>query len=233
MLSVRNLDVFYGRIQALHDVSLEVGEHEAVAVLGANGAGKSTLIKTLMGWISPRQGEIFFENQNINKLSPWERVNQGLALVPEGGRVFRDLSVDDNLRLGAYLQPEEEIRKQREIVYQLFPVLKERQTQVAKTLSGGEQQMLAIGRAMMSKPRLLMIDEVSMGLMPILVKRVFSVINDLRQSGVSILLVEQNAFEALKVVDRAYVLENGGIVLEDNPEGLRNNEKVKAAYLGG
>ena len=233
MLSVRNLDVFYGRIQALHDVSLEVGEHEAVAVLGANGAGKSTLIKTLMGWISPRQGEIFFENQNINKLSPWERVNQGLALVPEGGRVFRDLSVDDNLRLGAYLQPEDEIKKQREIVYQLFPVLKERQTQVAKTLSGGEQQMLAIGRAMMSKPRLLMIDEVSMGLMPILVKRVFSVINDLRQSGVSILLVEQNAFEALKVVDRAYVLENGGIVLEDNPEGLRNNEKVKAAYLGG
>jgi branched-chain amino acid transport system ATP-binding protein len=233
MLSVRNLDVYYGRIQALHDVSLEVGEHEAVAVLGANGAGKSTLIKTLMGWISPRQGEIFFEDRNINKLSPWERVNQGLALVPEGGRVFRDLSVEDNLRLGAYLQPEDEIKKQRENVYQLFPVLKERRTQVAKTLSGGEQQMLAIGRAMMSKPRLLLIDEVSMGLMPILVKRVFSVINDLRQSGVSILLVEQNAFEALKVVDRAYVLENGGIVLEDNPEGLRNNKKVKAAYLGG
>lgn len=233
MLSVRNLDVFYGRIQALHGVSLEVGAHEAVAVLGANGAGKSTLIKTLMGWIHPRQGEIFLEDRNISKLSPWERVNNGLALVPEGGRVFRDLSVDDNLRLGAYLQSDDEIKKQREIVYQLFPVLKERSRQVAKTLSGGEQQMLAIGRAMMSKPRLLMIDEVSMGLMPILVKRVFSVINELRQSGVSILLVEQNAFEALKVVDRAYVLENGEIVLEDNPEGLRNNEKVKAAYLGG
>lgn len=233
MLSVRNLDVFYGRIQALHGVSLEVGAHEAVAVLGANGAGKSTLIKTLMGWIHPRQGEIFLEDRNISKLSPWERVNNGLALVPEGGRVFRDLSVDDNLRLGAYLQSDDEIKKQREIVYQLFPVLKERSRQVAKTLSGGEQQMLAIGRAMMSKPRLLMIDEVSMGLMPILVKRVFSVINELRQSGVSILLVEQNAFEALKVVDRAYVLENGEIVLEDNPEGLCNNEKVKAAYLGG
>jgi branched-chain amino acid transport system ATP-binding protein len=233
MLSVKNMDVYYGQIQALHDVSLEVGDHEAVAVLGANGAGKSTLIKTLMGWVQPRRAEIYFSGRDIKKLSPWERVNKGLALVPEGGRVFRDLSVEDNLRLGAYLQPDDEIKKQREVVYQLFPVLKERKSQVAKTLSGGEQQMLAIGRAMMSKPQLLLIDEVSMGLMPILVKRVFSVINDLRKSGVSILLVEQNAFEALKVVDRAYVLENGQIVLEDTPEGLRHNEKVKAAYLGG
>ncbi len=156
-----------------------------------------------------------------------------MALVPEGGRVFRDLSVFDNLRLGAYLQPDSVIQKQVEVVFELFPALAERKTQIAKTLSGGEQQMLTIGRAMMSKPKLLLIDEVSMGLMPILVKRVFGVINDLRQHGVSILLVEQNAFEALKVVDRAYVLENGHIVLQGTPDQLREDERVKAAYLGG
>jgi branched-chain amino acid transport system ATP-binding protein len=233
MLEINNLDVYYGQIQALHGVSLHVGEREAVAVLGGNGAGKSTLIKTVMGWQKPAGGEVRLAGQVVNRLSPWDRVSSGMALVPEGGRVFRDLSVMDNLRLGAYLQSDPAIKEQIEVVFELFPALAERRQQVAKTLSGGEQQMLAIGRAMMSRPKLLLIDEVSMGLMPILVKRVFGVINDLRQRGVSILLVEQNAFEALKVVDRAYVLENGRLVLEGDPDQLREDERVKAAYLGG
>lgn len=233
MLTLNNLDVFYGHIQALHGVSLSVAEHEAVAVLGANGAGKSTLIKAVMGWEQPRRGEIVFAGQVVNRLSPWERVNLGMALSPEGGRVFRDLSVTDNLRLGAYLQPEPAVKSQMEVVFDLFPVLAERKNQIAKTLSGGEQQMLSLGRAMMSNPRLLLIDEASMGLAPILVERVFEVINNLRQHGVAILLVEQNAYESLNVVDRAYVLENGHIVLEGIPDQLRQDERVKAAYLGG
>lgn len=234
MIEIDNLDVYYKEVQALNDVSLTVEAGEAVAVLGANGAGKSTLIKTIMGWQKAAKGKISFHGQVLNKLTPWERVSLGIALVPEGGRVFRDLSALDNLRLGAYLQPDAVVKEQMEKVFELFPALAERKTQIAKTLSGGEQQMLATGRALMSNPRLLLIDEVSMGLMPILAKRVFSVINNLRQaSGVSILLVEQNAFEALKVVDRAYVLENGRIVLEGTPEQLQEDERVKAAYLGG
>ncbi len=233
MLQVTELDVSYGQVQALRGVSLTVGSGEAVAVLGANGAGKSTLIKSLTGWLLPKQGRVQFDGHDVTRLSPWERVALGMALVPEGGRVFRELNVLDNLRLGAYLQSDEAVREQLEVVFDLFPVLAERKTQVAKTLSGGEQQMLAIARAMMSRPKLLLVDEISMGLMPILVKRVFGVLNDLRQHGVSILLVEQNAYEALHVVDRAYVLENGRIVLEGTPEELRENPRVKAAYLGG
>jgi branched-chain amino acid transport system ATP-binding protein len=235
MLEIRKLDVFYGQIQALHQVSLAVTEREAVAVLGANGAGKSTLIKAIMGWEKPKRGEIGFDGKVINQMSPWERVNLGMALAPEGGRVFRDLSVTDNLRLGGYLEADTALNEQMEFVFELFPVLAERRKQTAKTLSGGEQQMLALGRAMMSNPKLLLIDEASMGLAPILVERVFKVINDLRQAGrgVGILLVEQNAFEALNVVDRAYVLENGRIVLEGVPDRLREDERVKAAYLGG
>jgi branched-chain amino acid transport system ATP-binding protein len=233
MLEINDLDVYYGPIQALHGLTLHVQEGEAVAVLGANGAGKSTLIKTVMGFLKPRQGEIRFGGQSINALPSWERVARGLALVPEGGRVFRDMSVKNNLRLGAYPKDERQIGEQMEFVLELFPALAERKDQIAKTLSGGEQQMLAIGRAMMSNPKLLLVDEVSMGLMPMLVKRVFGVLKDLSQRGVSILLVEQNAFEALKVVDRAYVLENGQIVLEGAPEALSENERVKAAYLGG
>ena len=233
MLEVNDLDVFYGPIQALHGLSLKVQDGEAVAVLGANGAGKSTLIKTIMGFLKPRQGEIRFGGEVITHLPSWERVSRGLALVPEGGRVFRDLSVTKNLRLGAYLRDERQIRAQMDFVLDLFPVLAERKDQVAKTLSGGEQQMLAIARAMMSDPKLLLVDEVSMGLMPILVRRVFGVLKSLSEGGVSILLVEQNAFEALKVVDRAYVLENGQIVLDGAPEDLAKNERVKAAYLGG
>ncbi len=233
MLEIKNLDVYYGQIQALHGVSLTVAENEAVAVLGANGAGKSTLIKAIIGWEKPAGGEVHFTEQIVNQFSPWDRVAMGMGLAPEGGRVFRDLSVTDNLRLGAYLLSDAAIDEQMEVVFELFPVLAERKKQIAKTLSGGEQQMLTLGRAMMSKPRLLLIDEASMGLAPILVERVFGVINDLRERGVGILLVEQNAFEALNVVDRAYVLENGRIVLEGAPDRLREDERVKAAYLGG
>lgn len=233
MLTIENLHVRYGQIEVLHGVSLDVGESEVVAVLGANGAGKSTLIKTIIGWLKPVQGSCKFNNEALDFLPAWERVKRGIAVVPESGRLFRDLSVEDNLRLGAYLQEEREAQKQIDIVFNLFPVLAERRKQIAKTLSGGEQQMLAIGRALMSNPRLLLIDEVSMGLMPILVKRVFKVIQELPQHNVSVLLVEQNAFEALKIVHRAYVLENGRIVLEGKAQELAENPLVKAAYLGG
>lgn len=234
MLEIQNLDVFYGQVQALHDVSLAVADDEAVAVLGGNGAGKSTLIKTAIGWQTPQRGSVHFNGHDITRLTPWERVERGMALVPEGGRVFRGLTVQENLRLGAYRQADERaVQAQLETVFEIFPVLAGRRRQVAHTLSGGEQQMLAIGRAMMSAPRLLLIDEISMGLMPILVQRVFETIDDLRQRGVSILLVEQNAYEALNVVDRAYVLENGRLVLAGAPDELREDSRVKAAYLGG
>lgn len=233
MLTVENLHVRYGQIKVLHGVSLQVGEGEVVAVLGANGAGKSTLIKTIIGWLKPALGECRLDNEVLDSLPAWERVKRGIAIVPESGRLFRELSVEDNLRLGAYLCQEQDAKRQMEVVYNLFPILAERRNQITKTLSGGEQQMLAIGRAMMSNPRLLLIDEVSMGLMPILVKRVFQVIQELPQHQVSVLLVEQNAFEALKIVHRAYVLENGHIVLEGKAQELADNPLVKAAYLGG
>lgn len=234
MLNVHDLDVHYGHIQALHGVSLEVGADEAVAVLGANGAGKSSLIKALTGWQRTSAGRIILGGRDITALPPWERVHLGLATVPESGRVFRDLTVQQNLELGAYAVSDRAVTGRRtDEVLELFPVLGERRKQIAKTLSGGEQQMLAIARALMTSPKLLLIDEVSMGLMPILVKKVFEVIGELRQRHVSILLVEQNAFEALKIVDRGYVLENGRIVLNETAAALQQNPRVKAAYLGG
>ncbi len=234
MLEIENLDVYYKQIQALRGISLRMNAEESVAILGANGAGKSTLIKTLIGWQRPQRGTIRFFGQDITGLEPWERIRLGLAIVPEGGRVFKDLTVEQNLRLGAYLQSDKvALRESLATVYELFPALAERKGQVAKTLSGGEQQMLAIGRAAMMRPRLLLVDEISMGLMPILVERVFGVIRDLKKRGVSILLVEQNAHEALQVVDRAYVLENGRFVLEGPAEELQENPRVKEAYLGG
>ena len=234
MLEIENLDVYYKQIQVLRGISLRMSAEESVAILGANGAGKSTLIKTLIGWQRPQRGTIRFFGQDITGLEPWERIRLGLAIVPEGGRVFKDLTVEQNLRLGAYLQSDRvALRESLTTVYELFPALAERKGQVAKTLSGGEQQMLAIGRAAMMRPRLLLVDEISMGLMPILVERVFGVIRDLKKRGVSILLVEQNAHEALQVVDRAYVLENGRFVLEGPAEELQENPRVKEAYLGG
>ncbi|MFB0545607.1 MAG: ABC transporter ATP-binding protein [Anaerolineae bacterium] len=234
MLEIENLDVYYKQIQVLRGISLRMSAEESVAILGANGAGKSTLIKTLIGWQRPQRGTIRFFGQDITGLEPWERIRLGLAIVPEGGRVFKDLTVEQNLRLGAYLQSDKvALRESLATVYELFPALAERKGQVAKTLSGGEQQMLAIGRAAMMRPRLLLVDEISMGLMPILVERAFGVIRDLKKRGVSILLVEQNAHEALQVVDRAYVLENGRFVLEGPAEELQENPRVKEAYLGG
>ncbi len=234
MLEIKNLNVYYKQIQALHDISLRMAEGESIAILGANGAGKSTLIKTLIGWQRPQAGQVHFLGQNVTTLQPWERIKMGLAIVPEGGRIFKDLTVEQNLLLGAYLENDQAaVHDSLAAVYELFPILEERKKQVAKTLSGGEQQMLAIGRAAMMRPRLLLIDEISMGLMPILVERVFGVIRDLRERGVSILLVEQNAYEALQVVERAYVLENGRLVLEGLAQELQENPRVKEAYLGG
>jgi len=234
LLSVENLIVSYGQVQVLHGISLHVDEGEAVAILGANGAGKSTLMKTLIGWLRPRHGRIKFAGEDITSLPPWERALRGLALVPEGGRVFPELSVEENLRLGAYLERDKKaLQEGMAFVFTLFPRLAERRRQQAGTLSGGERQMLAIGRAVMRKPRLLLVDEISMGLAPMLVDAVFGALRELQEQGISLLLVEQNAHEALKIVKRGYVLENGRIVLEAPAPELQRNPKVQAAYLGG
>jgi len=234
LLSVENLFVSYGQVQVLHGISLHVDEGEAVAILGANGAGKSTLMKALIGWLKPRSGRIKFAGEDITSLPPWERAIRGLSLVPEGGRIFPELSVEENLRLGAYLERDKKaLQEGMELVFTLFPRLAERRWQQAGTLSGGERQMLAIGRAVMRKPRLLLVDEISMGLAPMLVEAVFGALQELQEQGISLLLVEQNAHEALKIVKRGYVLENGRIVLEAPANELRRNPKVQAAYLGG
>ncbi|RMF28454.1 MAG: ABC transporter ATP-binding protein [Chloroflexi bacterium] len=234
LLRVQELSVAYGPIRALHAISLTVEPGEAVAILGANGAGKSTLMKTLMGWLAPQAGALYLDGEEITWLPPWERAARGLALVPEGGRIFPDLTVEENLRLGAYLEPTPAaLRQGLERVFSLFPVLAERRRQRAGTLSGGERQMLAIGRAVMRLPRLLLVDEVSMGLAPLLVETVFDALRDLRAQGIALLLVEQNAHEALRVVDRGYVLENGHLVLEGPADALRRDPRVQAAYLGG
>lgn len=234
LLQVENMRVAYGHIQALHSVSLYLEEGEAVAILGANGAGKSTLVRAVVGWVTPQEGQIVYAGQDVTRLPAWERVALGLAVIPEGGRVFRDLAVEENLRLGAYLEHDgRRVADRLEQVYTLFPVLKERRRQLARTLSGGEQQMLAIGRAVMRQPRLLVVDEVSMGLAPVLVDVVFQALAQLKAQGVSMLIVEQNAHETLQVADRGYVLENGRLVLEGTADELRHDPKVRAAYLGG
>ncbi len=233
ILRVEGISLAYGHIVALRDVSLKIEEGEAVAILGANGAGKSSLIKTLVGWQKPRSGQIFWRGTDITRLPPWERARLGMAVVPEGGRVFRDMSVEDNLRLGAFLASDRrEIAEGMDRVFSLFPILKERRKQVARTLSGGEQQMLAIGRAVMLRPKLLLVDEVSMGLAPILVEEVFAALARLHREGTSICLVEQNAHEALQVVERGYVLENGRIALSGSAEELGRDPGIQAAYLG-
>jgi branched-chain amino acid transport system ATP-binding protein len=233
MLKVDKLAVSYGQSQVLYDLSLEVAAGEFVTIIGANGAGKTTLLKTLMGLIRPAAGTIWFQGRDITALPPWRRAELKIGYVPEGRRVFPDLTVAENLRLGGWRQNPTALKAQMAIAYELFPRLAERRDQQAKTMSGGEQQMLAIARALMLAPALLLVDEISMGLMPLLVSRSFQVLAELNRQGTTILLVEQNANKALKVAQRGYVLETGRIVLAGPAEQLRNNQAVKKAYLGG
>ena len=234
MLKVQDLFVAYGGIEALKGISLEVPEGKIVTLIGANGAGKSTLLRTIVGLVKPKSGTISYNEQNITGLNSQKIVKTGITLVPEGRRVFPNLTVLENLQIGAYMRNDkEEIAKDIKWVYELFPRLEERSWQMAGTLSGGEQQMLAIGRALMCKPKMLLLDEPSMGLSPLLVQEIFSIIHDVNQSGVTILLVEQNAKMALEIANRAYVLETGSIVMSGDAHELANNDQVRKAYLGG
>ncbi len=233
MLEVKNINVYYGSIHAIKDISFSVEQGEVVALIGANGAGKSTILKTISGLLRTKTGSISFQNQSITTTIPHKIVAQGLAHVPEGRRIFAQMSVEENLEMGAYTRSNSEIAPGLERVYERFPRLKERRRQTAGTLSGGEQQMLAMGRALMSHPTLLMLDEPSMGLAPILVEEIFDIIRELHKDGTTILLVEQNAQMALSVADRGYVLETGKIVLSGGGIQLLQDDAVRKAYLGG
>lgn len=232
MLKVENIDVYYGAIHAIKGISFEVNQGETVALIGANGAGKSTTLKTVSGLMHPKNGSITFLDKDITHTKAHQLVRQGLAHVPEGRRIFLQMTVQENLEMGAFTASGN-IDEALENVYQHFPRLKERRKQVGGTLSGGEQQMLAMGRAMMIQPKLLMLDEPSMGLAPILVEEIFKIILELKQSGTTILLVEQNASMALGIADRAYVLETGNIVLSGTGKELSESPDIKKAYLGG
>ena len=233
MLEVKDIQVYYGMIQAIKGISFEVNEGEVIALIGANGAGKTTTLQTITGLIAPKQGEILFEGQNITKVPAHKIVSMGMAHVPEGRRVFAQLSVLDNLKLGAFTRKDkEEIEETLLRVYKRFPRLEERKNQMAGTLSGGEQQMLAMGRALMSHPKIILMDEPSMGLSPIFVNEIFDIIREVSESGTTVLLVEQNAKKALSIADRGYVLETGNIVLEGDAKMLLDNDQVKKAYLG-
>ena len=233
MLQIDGIEAFYGRVRALAHVSLRVGAGEVVALIGSNGAGKTTTLRTISGLVHAARGRISFAGRDITAVPAAKRVELGIGHVPEGRRLFSRMSVQDNLTLGAYTRNDRlEIEKDRQRVFELFPRLKERQTQVAGTLSGGEQQMLAIGRAMMTRPKVLMMDEPSLGLAPILVETIFRIIEEINQQGIPILLVEQNAHQALRVADRAYVLETGSIVKEGTGRELLESEDVAKAYLG-
>jgi branched-chain amino acid transport system ATP-binding protein len=234
MLDVMELDVFYGAVHALKGVSMRVEQGEIVTLIGAKGAGKSTLLRAISGLIPARAGYIAFEKRSISKLAPHEIVGLGISHAPEGRMVFANLSVEVNLELGAYLRHDRAgIRADRDRVFKLFPRLEERRKQSAGTLSGGEQQMLAIGRALMSSPRLLLLDEPSLGLAPLLVREIFRTIQEINRGGVTVLLVEQNAHMALSIAGRGYVLETGRVRLEDKASALLENAEVKSAYLGG
>ena len=234
MLQIKDIDVYYGNIQALRGISLEVNEGEIVTLIGANGAGKSTLLKTISGLLKPKKGSIEYLGSNIDVKPAQSIVKAGISHVPEGRRVFANMTVEENLELGAYLRNDREgIKKDLAHVYELFPRLHERRKQLSGTLSGGEQQMLAMGRALMSKPKLIILDEPSMGLAPLMVKTIFNIIEMVNKEGVTVLLVEQNANMALSIADRAYVLETGSIVLAGTAKELQESEEVKAAYLGG
>ena len=232
LLKVNNLHVYYGAIHAIKGISLEVNEGEIVTLIGANGAGKSTTLNTIVGLLKPRQGSIAFAGMPVDGISASKMVYRGLSLCPEGRRIFQQMTVKDNLVMGGFSRPNEELQESMEHVYSFFPRLKEREKQIAGTLSGGEQQMLAMGRALMSKPKLMMLDEPSMGLAPILVDQIFDIIRELHSSGVTILLVEQNAQMALSVADRAYVLETGTISMSGNAQDLLQDDNVRKAYLG-
>ena len=233
MLSIENLQVYYGVINAIKGISFEVNAGEIIALIGANGAGKTTILHTITGLVSPKSGSILFEGRDLIKTPAHKIVSLGMAHVPEGRRIFQQLTVYENLKLGAFtLKDSKQIEKNLAYVYEHFPRLKERKNQVAGTLSGGEQQMLAMGRALMSNPKILLMDEPSMGLSPLLVGEIFSIIGEVSADGTTVLLVEQNAKKALSIADRAYVLETGKISLEGKASDLINDEKVKKAYLG-
>ena len=234
ILHVEDLNVYYGSIHAVKSISFDVEEGEIVTLIGANGAGKSTTLNTVAGLLKPREGKVEFEGESLLGIPPHKIVSRGMALCPEGRRVFLQMSVRDNLEMGAFTRTDSaEIADSLEMVFERFPRLKEREGQSAGTLSGGEQQMLAMGRALMSKPRLLMLDEPSMGLAPILVQEIFNIIKALHDAGTTVLLVEQNARMALSIADRAYVLETGKVSMSGNAADLANDERVKQAYLGG
>jgi branched-chain amino acid transport system ATP-binding protein len=233
MLEVKDLQVSYGMIQAIKGISFEVNQGEVIALIGANGAGKTTILHTVTGLLAPKAGSIMFEGQDITKVPAHKIVSMGMAHVPEGRRVFAQLSVYDNLKMGAYTRKDKnEIEESLEMVYKRFPRLEERKNQMAGTLSGGEQQMLAMGRALMSKPKIILMDEPSMGLSPIFVNEIFNIIQEVSASGTTVLLVEQNAKKALSIADRAYVLETGNIALEGDAKILMNDDSIKKAYLG-
>ena len=232
LLEVQDLHTFYGNIEALKGVSLEVEEGEVVTLIGSNGAGKSTTLRSISGLTPPREGTIKFDGKEIGETAPQEIVRLGISQAPEGRRVFPRMSVRENLELGAFLRRDESIRGDLDRVYELFPRLKERERQKAGTMSGGEQQMLAIGRALMSKPRLLLLDEPAMGLAPVLVERIYETVAEINRQGTTILLVEQNANFALDVAKRGYVLETGSVALSDTSDALRENPEVQRAYLG-
>ena len=233
MLEVKDLNVYYGMIHAIKDVSFEVNEGEIIALIGANGAGKTTILHTISGLIAPKTGHILFENKDLTKIPAHKVVSLGMAQVPEGRRVFSQMSVLQNLKMGAYTRDDKsEIEATLEMVYKRFPRLEERKNQPAGTLSGGEQQMLAMGRALMSHPKIILMDEPSMGLSPILVNEIFDIIRSVNESGTTVLLVEQNAKKALMIADRAYVLETGHIASSGDAKELMNEDSIRKAYLG-
>jgi len=233
MLEIKDLEVYYGMIQAIKGVSFEVNEGEVIALIGANGAGKTTILHTITGLLEPKKGTVIFNGSDITKVPAHKIVSMGMAHVPEGRRVFANLTVYQNLKMGAYTRKDkQEIEETLKTVYKRFPRLEERHNQLAGTLSGGEQQMLAMGRALMSHPRILLMDEPSMGLSPIFVNEIFDIIKEVSASGTTVLLVEQNAKKALSISDRGYVLETGNIVLEGKSKDLLNNDSIKKAYLG-
>lgn len=233
LLSVSHIDVHYGSLQVLWDISIEVNKGEAVAIIGANGSGKSTLLKTISGLLHPRRGNIIFNGKDIADMEPYQIVTLGMSQVPEGRRIFPDMTVAQNLRLGSYnLKARKNREKNLEMVYRHFPRLAERASQLAKTLSGGEQQMMAIGSALMSEPSLLLLDEMSLGLSPLLVSELYEVLREIRSTGTTVLFVEQNVRKTLYEADRAYIIESGRVVLSGNVKDLREEDRIQKAYFG-